>query len=47
MSGRPSAATEQALKLIAKGMPAFRAAKKTGIAPSTIYRALAKQKKAQ
>lgn len=45
MSGRPSAATEHALKLIAKGMPPYRAAKKAGIDPSTIYRALAKKKK--
>jgi DNA invertase Pin-like site-specific DNA recombinase len=45
VSGRPSAATEQALKLVANGMPAFRAAKKVGIDPSTIYRALAKQKR--
>jgi hypothetical protein len=42
MSGRPSAATEKALKLVAKGMPPFAAAKKVGIAPSTIYRAIAK-----
>lgn len=39
MSGRPSAATEKALALIAKGMAPFAAAKKVGIAPSTIYRA--------
>lgn len=45
MSGRPSAATEKALKLIEKGVPPFRAAKKVGIDPSTIYRALAKLKK--
>jgi hypothetical protein len=44
VSGRPSAATEKALKLVEKGMPAFAAAKKVGIAPSTIYRALAKMK---
>lgn len=44
MSGRPSAATERALKLVAKGMPPYRAAKKEGIDPSTIYRALAKKK---
>lgn len=40
MSGRPSAATERALKLIAKGMTPYAAAKKVGIALSTIYRAL-------
>lgn len=45
MSGRPSAATEQAMKLIAKGVPPYRAALKVGIQPSTIYRALAKLKK--
>ncbi len=39
MSGRPSAATEKALKLIAKGMTPYAAAKKVGIALSTIYRA--------
>jgi hypothetical protein len=44
MSGRPSAATEQALKLVQKGMPAFAAARKAGIAPSTIYRALASRR---
>lgn len=44
MSGRPSAATEKALALVAKGMTAYAAAKKTGIALSTIYRALAKKK---
>jgi hypothetical protein len=44
MSGRTSAATERALKLVEKGLPPFRAAKKVGIQPSTIYRALAKKK---
>jgi hypothetical protein len=44
MSGRPSAATEKALKLVAKGLTPYRAAKKVGIALSTIYRALAKKK---
>lgn len=43
MSGRPSAATEQALKLVAKGMTPYAAAKKVGIALSTIYRALKKK----
>lgn len=42
MSGRPSAATERALKLVEKGMTPYAAAKKVGIALSTIYRALAK-----
>lgn len=44
MSGRPSAATEKALKLIQqKGLTPYAAAKKVGIALSTIYRALRKQ----
>jgi hypothetical protein len=42
MSGRPSAATERALKRIAKGEPAFSAAQKEGVSPSTLYRALAR-----
>jgi|GEM_PF-5074340 len=45
MSGRPSAATEKALKLVAKGLTPYAAAKKAGIALSTIYRALARQQK--
>ena len=50
MSGRPSAATEQAIALIGKRKPgggkhtAYSAAKEVGIALSTIYRALAKKK---
>lgn len=44
MSGRPSAETVRALKLIEKGMTPYAAAKKVGIALSTIYRALAKKK---
>jgi transposase len=44
MSGKLSADTERALKLVAKGMTAYAAAKKTGIALSTIYRALKRQK---
>lgn len=44
MSGRTSAATERALKLVEKGVPPFRAAKQAGVNPSTIYRALAKKK---
>lgn len=39
MTGQVSAATERALKLVAKGMTPYAAAKKTGIALSTIYRA--------
>jgi transposase len=45
MSGRPSAATERALKLVQKGVAPYRAAKREKVSPSTIYRALAKQKK--
>jgi transposase len=45
MSGRPSAATEKALKLVEKGLTPYAAAKKVGIALSTIYRALERQKK--
>jgi hypothetical protein len=45
LSGRPSAATEQALKAIQQGkLNPFAAAKKYKLAPSTIYRALAKKK---
>jgi len=40
VSGRPSAATEKALRLVAGGMTPYAAAKKVGIALSTIYRAL-------
>lgn len=43
MSGRPSAATEKALKLVEKGMTPYAAAKKVGIALSTIYRAIKKK----
>jgi hypothetical protein len=39
MSARQSAAVDQALKLIAKGMTAYAAAKRTGISLSAIYRA--------
>jgi transposase len=45
MTGKISAATERALKLVAAGkMTPYAAAKKTGIALSTIYRALQRQK---
>ena len=40
MSGRQSAATGRALRLVAQGMTPYAAAKKTGIALSTIYRAV-------
>ena len=39
MSGRQSAVVDKALRLIAGGMTAYAAAKKVGIALSTIYRA--------
>ena len=44
MSGRPSVATEKALALVAKGMTPYAAAKKVGIALSTIYRAIKQRK---
>lgn len=44
VTAQQSAATERALKLVAKGMTAYAAAKKEGIALSTIYRALKRQK---
>lgn len=44
MSGRPSAATEKALRLVSKGLTPYAAAKKVGIALSTIYRAVKKQR---
>lgn len=44
MSGRQSSAVDKALKLIAKGLTPYAAAKKVGIALSTIYRALKRQK---
>lgn len=39
MSGRQSAAVDKALKLIQRGSTPYAAAKKVGIALSTIYRA--------
>lgn len=42
MAGKQSAETTKALKLIEKGMTPYAAAKKVGIALSTIYRALGK-----
>lgn len=44
MSARQSSATDKALRLIAKGMTPYAAAKKVGIALSTIYRAQARQR---
>ena len=40
MAARQSAAVDQALKLVASGMTPYAAAKKIGIALSTIYRAI-------
>ena len=47
MSARQSAAVDRALRLIARGATAYAAARKTGIALSTIYRAQARQRKAK
>lgn len=44
MSGRQSAEVNRALRLVAGGMTAYAAAKKTGIALSTIYRAIKRQR---
>lgn len=47
MSGRQSAEVTKALALVAKGMTPYAAAKKVGIALSTIYRAIKRQKGAE
>ena len=47
MSGRPSAATEKALRLYAQGLNKSQAARKAGIAWTTLHRAIGKQKKAK
>jgi transposase len=44
MTGKVSADTQKALALVLKGWTAYAAAKKTGIALSTIYRALKREK---
>lgn len=44
MSARQSAAVDEALRLIAGGTSAYAAAKMTGIAMSTVYRAIKRQK---
>jgi hypothetical protein len=44
MAARQSAEVTKALKQIAKGKTPYRAAKDAGIALSTIYRALKRQK---
>ncbi len=45
MSGRNSAATDKAIKLVEKGWTKYAAAKKTGIAYSTLHRAIKRMKK--
>jgi len=45
MTGRNSSATEKALARIQKGETAYSAAKAEGIALSTIYRALKRERK--
>ena len=44
MAARESAATVRALALVEQGWTAYRAAKHVGIALSTIYRAVARQR---
>lgn len=44
MAARESAATVRALALIERGWTAYRAARHVGIALSTIYRAVARQR---
>ena len=44
MSGKPSADTQKALALVLKGLTPYAGAKKTGIALSTIYRALKRER---
>jgi transposase len=47
MTRPTSAATERALKLVAKGWTPYAAAKKEGLALSTIYRALKRGREKQ
>ena len=44
MAAKQSSDTDKALKLVEKGMTPYAAAKKVGIALSTIYRALKRRK---
>lgn len=44
MTGQVSGKTERALKLVLKGWTPYAAAKKEGIALSTIYRAIKREK---
>lgn len=43
MTARQSSAVDEALRLVASGMTAYAAARQTGIALSTIYRAIKRQ----
>jgi hypothetical protein len=45
MPGRRSAEMVRALAEVAKGVPPYRAALNNGLSPSSIYRALAKERK--
>ncbi|MDE2022267.1 MAG: helix-turn-helix domain-containing protein [Patescibacteria group bacterium] len=47
MAGKQSAAVDRALRLVARGMTRYAAAKKCGLSLSTVYRAAIRQKKAQ
>lgn len=44
MSARQSAAVDEALRLVAQGMTPYAAAKETGIAFNTMYRAIKRNK---
>lgn len=44
MTARQSAATERALALVRQGLSAYRAARQEGIALSTIYRAIKRER---
>lgn len=45
MSGRPSAATEKALRLYAQGLNKSQAARKAGVSWTTLHRAIQRQTK--
>jgi hypothetical protein len=45
MPGRRSAEMVRALAEVAKGVPPYRAALNNGLSPSSIYRAIAKERK--
>lgn len=47
MTGKVSADTQKALALVLKGWTPYAAAKKTGIALSTVYRALKRIREAE